>query len=113
MGTDAAGNFYIATGPVGSSICGRNRSGALVLVTGVPARPILWCVNLPAILADSRDVAVSPVRNFPYMTVQNEVVRFDPLVPGGAAAAASQATTPEMRAIRLLDRRRLTFQPFR
>jgi hypothetical protein len=112
MGTDAAGNFYIATGPVGSSICGRNGSGALVLLTGLPTRPNLRCVNLPAILADSRDVAVGPVTNAPYMTVQNQVVRFDPLVPGGAAAE-SQTATPETRAVLGLDRRRLTLQPLR
>jgi hypothetical protein len=110
MSTDAVGNFYIATGAVGSSICGRNGSGALVLVSGVPARPNLRCVNLPAILASSIDVAVSPVNNIPYMTVQDQVVRLDPLVVGNAAAAVRGAT-PDSRAILRLAHRRLTLKP--
>jgi hypothetical protein len=111
MSTDTAGDFYIATGPVGSSLCGRNGSGALVLVSSVPIRPTLRCANLPAILASSNDVAVSPVKNIPYMTVQSQVVRFDPLVPANATAV--QRATESPGANLGLAHRHLTLEPLR
>lgn len=88
MATDTAGNFYVASGVVGSSLCGTGGSSALVVINRVPTRPNPRCIVLPAILARSSDVAVSPVGNIPYMTVGNQVVRFNPLVRSLAAKSA-------------------------
>jgi hypothetical protein len=80
MTSDSAGNFYVASGVVGSSLCGFAGSSALVLINPVPTRPNPRCVTLPSILSYSNDVAVSPVGNIPYLTVGNWVLRFDRLI---------------------------------
>lgn len=76
MTIDSAGNFYLATGSVGTSLCGAGGSGALVVITGTLNG--FRCGNLGLALADSRDVAVNPENSLAYMTVQNlnEVIRF-------------------------------------
>lgn len=80
MTTDAANNFYIATGSIGSSLCrSAGSSSALVLINPNPNVPNARCVNLPAVIANGIDVTVSPVGNIPYMTVGNSVIRFNRL----------------------------------
>jgi hypothetical protein len=76
MTTDTAGNFYIASGPVGTSVCGPAGSGALVFITA--ALDTASCLTFGAILADARDVAVSPARDRVYMTLgaHNQVLVF-------------------------------------
>lgn len=86
MTSDALGNFYVATGVVGSSLCGTGGSSALLLI---PQNPTLAvrdgrCFPLPAIIARSTDVAVSPTRLIPYMTVNNQVWRFPALITPSA-----------------------------
>lgn len=88
MTADAAGNFYVSTGVIGTSLCGTGGSSTLVLINKNPTAPNARCFNLPSVLARSRDVAVSPVGNIAYMTVDGTVVRYGRLV----AAAASQST---------------------
>ena len=80
MTADAAGNFYVASGVVGSSLCGTGGSSALVLISPVPTRPNPRCLVLPAVLAFSSDVAVSSVGNIPYLTVGNQVLRLNRLL---------------------------------
>ena len=81
MTTDAAGNFYVATGVVGSSACGFQGSGPLVFLDRTLTQ--LFCVGLGAPIVPSTDVAVSPVDNLTYMTILGNpglVVRLDPIV---------------------------------
>jgi sugar lactone lactonase YvrE len=83
MAADAAGNFYIASGVVGSSLCGFSANGALIVlgpnpIAGVTGR----CFAVSGLAADSKDVAVSPVGTIPYMTMADgRVLRFPKLVP--------------------------------
>lgn len=103
MTTDEAGNFYVATGVVGSSLCGFYGSGALVLINRNPTVPNPRCFTLSALLSRSRDVAVSPVDNTPYMTVDNRVVKFHPLVTTAVANTDAQpAPIPQSPARGLL-----------
>lgn len=90
MTTDAGGTFYVATGVVGTSLCGSGGSSALVHIAPNPR-----CVNLPAVIARSRDVAVSPVGNIPYMTAQSLVVRFNRLTVAAVASARAGGTAAE------------------
>lgn len=82
MTVDEGGNFYIATGVVGSSICGPNASGALVFIDRQLTQPS--CFPVGGAILRSMDVAVSPVDNSVYMTISDfngAVLRFDPIVP--------------------------------
>lgn len=68
--TNAAGNFYIATGTLGTSLAGTGASGALVVLSPDAGR-VLGIGRLGIGLADSRDVALSPDGKRIYMTVYN------------------------------------------
>ena len=70
IGADRAGNFYIATGPVGTSLAGRGGSGAMVVVSPDGGR-VLRIFRLNVTVGDSRDVAISPAGDRAYMTLQN------------------------------------------
>jgi hypothetical protein len=75
MTTDTAGNFYVATGAVGTSVCGVSGSGALVFLSANLAT--FRCLNLNAILALSEDVAISPANDRAYMTLDTgQVILF-------------------------------------
>lgn len=83
MTVDESGNFYIATGVVGSSICGPNGSGALVFINRELSE--LDCVPVGGLIR-SADVAVSPIDNVIYMTIADangSVLRFDAVVAPG------------------------------
>lgn len=105
MTTDNAGNFYVATGVVGSSLCGFYGSGALVLINKNPTIPNPRCFTLSALLSRSRDVAVSPVTNHVYMAVDDRVVKFAPLVNTAAAESTAVSTPidPAQRASRFVN----------
>ena len=60
-----------------------------------PTVPNPRCVNLPAVLAYSRDVTVSPAGNIPYMTAQSTVVRFNRLTAAAVASARSSSAAAE------------------
>lgn len=84
MTVDELGNFYIASGVVGSSHCGIAASGALVFIDRQTIQPICLPIALP--LGRSADVAVSPIDNSVYMTMSElngGVLRFDPIVSVG------------------------------
>jgi uncharacterized protein (TIGR03437 family) len=89
MDVDPAGNFLIATGSAGNLACGPGGSGA-ILVVRADLRDAS-CLLFPAVLADSRDVAVSPRGDVAYVSVaaRNVVVRF-PLTPAQSAAPSPQ-----------------------
>jgi hypothetical protein len=108
MTADAAGNFYVASGVVGSSLCGFGGSSALVLINPVPTNPNPRCLVLPSILTSSNDVAVSPVGAIPYITVGNQVLRFDPLIRA-ASTASAEAAVPQVQG-RISTRRLLELQ---
>lgn len=76
MTTDAAGNFYVSTGVIGTSFCGTGGSSTLVLINKNPTTPYPRCFNLPSVLSRSRDVTVSPVGNIAYMTADGKVIRY-------------------------------------
>jgi hypothetical protein len=79
MGTDAQGNFYIATGVVGSSACGAGGSGALVYIPR--ALTMFFCTTFQATLLRSEDIAISPTDRAVYMTVlDGTVLRLPPVV---------------------------------
>lgn len=117
MTTDAGGNFYVATGVVGSSLCGVGGSSGLVVIAPNPTIPNPRCFNLPAVIASSRDVAVSPVGNIPYMTAQSMVVRFNRLTAAAVAsarsggAAAAEADDAPIEDSKLLALRGARLQP--
>lgn len=70
MAADARGNFYIATGPVGSSQCGFHASGALVMLPA--SLNFLTCAPVSdAPVNTSVDVAVTPDQQRVYMTLAN------------------------------------------
>lgn len=70
MTTDSQGNFYLATGSIGTTACGVNGSGALVIIPRTLNG--LSCGNLGnVIIADSLDVAVNAAGNRAYMTILN------------------------------------------
>lgn len=61
MTADSAGNFYVATGSGGSSLCGASGAGAIVLLP--PDLSSASCVDFNQAFFDSRDVAVGPITN--------------------------------------------------
>jgi hypothetical protein len=65
--TDAAGNFYMATGKVGASACGLAGSGAVVVIP--PTLDSFRCLTFNLVLANSRDVAISPGQDRAYVPV--------------------------------------------
>lgn len=70
MDVDPEGNFYIATGPLGTSLAGYGRSGALVKIS--PTGDSVHEIYSPnSELADSRDVTISTRNNKAYMTILN------------------------------------------
>lgn len=69
MATDAAGNFYVATGSIGSSQCGAYGSGALVVMTA--ALHFAGCNTFRATVVNSQDVAVSGNGRTAYETLAN------------------------------------------
>jgi hypothetical protein len=96
MASDRAGHFYAASGDQGSSACEPHRSGALIVMpvddnglplglvpsaNAVPAAPTplgvlnqLACfpvATTPDDIVSSRDVAVSPVDQSVFLTVNN------------------------------------------
>lgn len=105
MTTDAAGNFYVATGAVGASPCGSGGSSVLVLINSNPTSPNPRCSPLPSILAFSNDVAVSPIGNIPYMTVNNQVIRFPRLIntasTTGSAVPKAEVSIDSRRLLKL------------
>lgn len=66
MTTDTNGNFYVATGTVGTSIGGANGSGAILVLS--PGLELLD-IYTQGILASAQDVAVSPDGQFLYATI--------------------------------------------
>jgi hypothetical protein len=78
MTADAAGNFYIATGVVGSSACGAAGSGAIVFMPSTLNG--IFCFNVgPGAtgLVRSNDVAIDPRGNSVLVTfTEGLVVRF-------------------------------------
>lgn len=87
MASDAAGNFYVATGVIGSSACGAGGSSALVVLPPDLDPAGSLCQPLPAVIALSSDVAVSPLRFTTYLTLSNQIVRFPPFVTSATTAA--------------------------
>lgn len=69
MTADSLGNFYVATGRIGTSLCGAGGSGALVRVTPDVSR--FACRTLGVTLADSKDIALSPNQTLAYMPISN------------------------------------------
>lgn len=97
MATDALGNFYVATGAFGSSLCGIDRSSALLIISPIPAAPRVRCALVPARISSSNDVAVSPVGSIPYLTFGGisgtyQVLKFNPQNNFSAAAPESSTT---------------------
>ena len=68
MASDAKGNFYIATGSVGTSLAGTGGSGALIKVSA-DASTVLGIGSLHTAYANSQDVAISPAGDRIYMTI--------------------------------------------
>lgn len=87
MTTDAAGNFYVATGSIGSNAAGVNGGGAILAFS--PALQITG-IFTQGVAAASQDVAVSPDGQFLYATLggsafsSNGVIGFQ-LTPAIAA----------------------------
>ncbi len=74
MTSDSQGNFYVATGTLGSSLCGG--SGELMIIN--PSFSRLNCSQIGGVLTNSRDVAVDERLGVAYMTLSTgTVVRFD------------------------------------
>ncbi len=80
MTTNTAGDFYIASGEMGSSECGSNLSGALIVIptnsNGLPLGALnqLTCFPIATTMdpfVSSRDVAVSPADQSVYVTLNN------------------------------------------
>ncbi len=63
MSTDEAGNFYVATGVIGTSACGAGGSGALVFIPRT--LDDFTCTPSQVTFARSEDTAVSPTNNVP------------------------------------------------
>lgn len=66
MTSDERGNFYVASGPVGSSSCGAFGSGAVVVIP--KTLDSLECYHFGAHLSRSKDVAIDPLKNQLYVT---------------------------------------------
>lgn len=102
MATDAAGNFYLATGSVGTSLCGVSGSGALVFIPR--ALNTVSCALVGATLTASQDVTVNPASNRAYMTVSvnsvlgsNGILAFPIIQPPPVSAdlAVTVTDTPD------------------
>jgi len=81
MAADAKGNFYIATGQYGTSLC-RGGSGELARIDARFRR--ITCSQIDSTILNSQDVAIDEVNEFAYMTVlgwgsdpTGQVIRFD------------------------------------
>jgi len=66
MTADASGNFYIATGTIGTSLGGANGSGAILSLS---PNLELTGIYTQGVVASAQDVAVSPDGQFLYATV--------------------------------------------
>ncbi len=74
MTTDAAGNFYIASGIVGSSVCGLAAGDALVVFPSNLDASQGKCLPVQFPIGHNSDVAVAPSvssENIVYMTIHN------------------------------------------
>ena len=101
MTADGAGNFYIATGVVGTSACGVASSGAVVFIPRALNR--ITCLNVgPGAtgLVRSTDVAIDPHDKSILVTFfDGVVVRFPPLAENDIALAA--AVLPASRSVQV------------
>jgi hypothetical protein len=66
MTTDAAGNFYIATGTIGTTLGGANGSGAIISLS---PNLELTGIYTQGVVASAQDVAVSPNGQVLYATI--------------------------------------------
>lgn len=66
MTTDAAGNFYIATGTIGTTLGGANGSGAIISLS---PNLVLTGIYTQGAVASAQDVAVSPDGRVLYATI--------------------------------------------
>jgi hypothetical protein len=66
MTTDAAGNFYIATGTIGTTLGGANGSGAIISLS---SNLELTGIYTQGVVASAQDVAVSPNGQVLYATI--------------------------------------------
>ncbi len=79
MSTDGQGNFYIATGVVGTSLCGASGSGALVFIPR--SLDTFFCTTFQATLVRSEDVAIDPTNHLVYATfLEGVVLRLSPFI---------------------------------
>ena len=63
---DAAGNFFVATGLIGTTLCGPSGNG----LVGITARlDRAGCFPLNATVVNSQDMALSPRGDAAYLTV--------------------------------------------
>lgn len=67
MASDAAGNFYVATSDISSTLC--NISPGALIIIGDDLTTRALCAPVGGILTRSQDVAVSPDRGSVYMTI--------------------------------------------
>lgn len=81
MAADAKGNFYIATGQTGTSLCSGG-SGELARIDARFRR--ITCSQIDSTILNSQDVAIDEANGFAYMTVlgwgsdtTGQVIRFD------------------------------------
>lgn len=75
MTSDTAGNFYVATGPVGTTLCGLRASSAIVTISRNPAAPNPRCLFAPGGLWGQYDLTLSPDDATIYFEVNNYIVR--------------------------------------
>lgn len=83
MEVDAFGNFYIATGVTGTSVCAPASSGAVVFIDASLSQLTCTAVGDATLLRTS-DVAVSHADNTVYVTIgeySGSVLRLGPIVP--------------------------------
>ncbi len=100
MSTDNQGNFFLATGEVGTSICGQFGSGALVVVS--KSMNSVGCGLIGAVLAGSEDIALNPTDDTAYMTLSapqllgfNGVLEFPVEQPSIVVADSDDDTIPD------------------
>jgi hypothetical protein len=87
MTTDASGNFYIATGTIGTTLGGVGGSGAIVALS--PQFELLGVFGQGAV-ASSQDVAVSPDGQVLYATVGGSNFGFNGVIGFPLATALPQ-----------------------
>lgn len=78
--TDSHGNYYAATGPIGTTLCSGSGSGAMVLLPANFAAQFGQCFRIfPSFLSDTYDVAIAPGNTRAYITEikTGSVVYFD------------------------------------